>query len=395
MNNAQLALLFLCGFLLSRLLVKARVPEHLVDRLFHRELSVARIVLYLVALSAFLSVFIPNAVTAIALLPVVMLIQRKLIEQKLGSRSAITTALALAVIYGANIGGMASITATPANGLLVAYAALRDTPDHGVLRFDGWLLWGVPLTAVLVLLAGIVLVVCLPGVRWRAKAQALNGFHPAHPESLGIASRMTLAFLSASVALSAAMHATTRHGPVLIVTIVLSIGFIWMLFRSREPEPLLTWQDCFKGLPLRGLKVVAIIIVVAALGGAFGVIEYAVTKATTILPEGLDNLSAFTWVALLTSFTTQLMTNTVVQLALFETLNAHPATGGILIYLLLTVTLSSTCAFMTPIATGVNGLVYGELEGTSLWRMMFAGALMNTVGSIVIAACVYYIGPAV
>jgi sodium-dependent dicarboxylate transporter 2/3/5 len=385
MNNAQLALLFLCGFLLSRLLVKVRVPEHLVDRLFHRELSVARIVLYLVALSALLSVFIPNAVTAIALIPVVVLIRRKLVEQHLGSHTAVTTALALSIIYGANIGGMASITATPANGLLVAYAALRDTPDQGVLRFDGWLLWGIPLTVVLVLVS------CVSGVRWSAKATALNGLPTAHPEALGVASRMTLAFLSASVMLSAAMHASSEGVWVLVLTALLAAGFVWVLFRPRQPAPLLTWNDCFAKLPLSGLKVVAIIVILAVLGGLFGAIEYGATAATSVLPDDLDNLSAFAWVAVLTTFTTQLMTNTVVQLAMFETLNAHPDTGGGLIYLLLVVTLSSTSAFMTPIATGVNGLVYGELEGTSLGRMLFAGVVMNVVTDVVIAACVFFV----
>lgn len=391
MNNAQLALLFVCGYLLSRLLVKVRVPEHLVGRLFHQELSVARIIFYLVALSAFLSVFIPNAVTAITLIPVVMLIQQKLIEQDLGNPSAITTALALAIIYGANIGGMASITATPANGILVAYAALRHTPDPGVLRFDAWLLWGIPLTATLVLLAGGILVLCLSEVHWMRRAQPLNGLSPASPAALRIASRMTLMFLAASVLLSAAMHATSENPWVLALTAGFVAIFVWLLFGRRDAEPLLSWDDCFSGLPWRGLGIVSVIVVVTVIAGIFGIIDYGASAATGILPGSLDTLGAFTWIAVLTSFTTQLMTNTVVQLALFETLNAHPDPGGPLIYLLLVVTLSSTCAFMTPIATGVNGLVYGELKGTSLSRMLFAGAAMNTVAAIVIAACVYFV----
>lgn len=395
MHNAQLALLFLCGFLLSRLLVKVRVPEHLVGRLFHQELSVARIVLYLLAVSAFLSVFIPNAVTAIALLPVVTLIQQKLVEQDLGDRAAITTALALSVIYGANIGGMASITATPANGLLVAYASLRHVPDQDLLRFDSWLLWGIPLTAGLVLLAGGILVLCLPGVRWSQKARALNGLLPAHEKELGVANRMTLAFLVASVLLSAAMHATSEPAWVLVVTVLLFAVFSWLLFGRRDPSPLLTWNDCFQGLPWRGLRMASVIVVVVILGSLFGVVEHAAEAAAHFLPDSLDTIGAFTWVAVLTSFTTQFMTNTVVQLALFETLYAHPGTGRFLIYLLLVVTLSSTCAFMTPIATAVNSLVYGELEETSLWRMLLAGTVMNVVAAVVIASCVYYVIAAV
>lgn len=396
MENAQLALLFVCGFVLSRLLVKARVPEHLVGRLFHHELSVSKIVLYLVALSAFLSVLIPNAITAITLIPVVLLMRQKLIEHDRGDASSITTALALAVIYGANIGGIGSITATPANGLLVAYAALKRTPDQGLLRFDGWLLWGLPLTAVLVLLAWRILLACLPGVRWSQRAGTLNETSRKRHPALGVSVRLTLAFFAVSFLLSAAMQATATKGVVLAVTIVFAATFVAFVFGSRKEidghrRPLLTLDDCVGGLPWRGLGVVAIVVFLAAVAGLFGVIERAAILAAQILPAELGTLSAFTWVALLTSFATQFMSNTVVQLALFEMLNLHPGTGGLTIYLLLVVTLSCTCAFMTPIATGVNGLVYGELKGTSLWRMLVTGAVMNLVAAIVIAGWVFFL----
>lgn len=390
MENAQLALLFLCGYLLSRLLVKTRVPEYLVVRLLHREASVSRVILYLVALAAFLSVLIPNAVTAVTLIPVVLLIRQKLIDRDLGEPSQITTALALAIISGANIGGMASITATPANGVLVAYAALRRIPDHGLLRFDGWLLWGVPLTLALVAVAWGCLLLCLQRVRWLQRVGAIDGLSPENHPRLGLAAQLAFGFFVTSFLLSAAMHATSEKLWVLGLTAILATAFVWRLFGIR-PEPLLTFEDCFKGLPWRGLAVVAAIIALAAVAAAFGLVEAAAKVATLLLPAQLASVRTFAWVALLSSMTTQFASNTVVQLALFETLSVHPGAGESLIYLLLVVTLSSTCAFMTPIATGVNGLVYGELSGVSLGRMLFTGAVMSVASAVVIAAWVFYV----
>lgn len=391
MENTQLALLFVCGYFLSRLLVKVRIPEYLIARLLQRPASVSRIVLYLIALAAFLSVLLPNAVTAVTLIPVVTLIRQKWIEEKLGDASEITTALALAIIFGANIGGMASITATPANGVLVAYAALRRIPDQGLLRFDGWLLWGVPLAAMLVLLAWGTLVLCLRGMRWSGKARAVNDLSTQNRSRQGVAARMALAFFVTSFVLSAAMHAASEKGWVLAVTVALAVAFVWLLFGRRRPEPLLAFQDCVQGLPWRGLAIVAIVIVLTAVAAALGLVEYAIDVAANVLPAQLASMRAFVWVAFLASFATQVMSNTVVQLVLFETLNVHPGTGELLIYLLLVVTLSSTCAFMTPIATGVNGLVYGELRGISLTRMLFTGAVMNAVAALVIAGWVFYV----
>jgi len=62
-----------------------------------------------------------------------------------------------------------------------------------------------------------------------------------------------------------------------------------------------------------------------------------------------------------------------------------------MIYPMLVVTLSCTCAFMSPLATGVNGLVFGEMRGASLWRMLLAGIFMNLAAAVTIAAWVYWV----
>ena len=46
---------------------------------------------------------------------------------------------------------------------------------------------------------------------------------------------------------------------------------------------------------------------------------------------------------------------------------------------------------MTPIATGVNGLAFGEMKGISLVRMLAAGFMMKLVGAAVIAFSVPYV----
>ena len=95
-------------------------------------------------------------------------------------------------------------------------------------------------------------------------------------------------------------------------------------------------------------------------------------------------------IALLSSFATELFSNTVVQLALFlvllpvaEPWRFDPAQA------LLVVTLSCTCAFMSPIATPVNALAFGGMPGMLLRRWLSVGALMNVVAALAIAGYVF------
>ena len=98
---------------------------------------------------------------------------------------------------------------------------------------------------------------------------------------------------------------------------------------------------------------------------------------------------AFVLLATVTSFATELFSNTVIQLALLEALHVGAPSSPVLIELMLAVTLSCTCAFMSPLATGVNGLVFGELRGTSLWRMLATGLVMNLAGALVVGLWVF------
>lgn len=399
METAQLIVLFICGYLLSRLFVRARLPERVVFVLVSRELSFARLVLYLIAITAGLSVLIPNALTAITVLPVVTLLQRQWHQHKKDHQARVTTALALAVIYGANIGGIGAITATPANGVLLGYAALQNIDGESVLRFDTWLLWGLPLAALLVVMGWVVIMLTLARQHAGEAIETLQHWHePSEPRQV-YASRLAAGFLLASFLLSAALRSIEPR-VVLTLTILLATVFVSALFLFKLPvgregkrEPLLRPRDVVSGLPLRGLMFVVGFVALATLLAALGVVQAIARVLAHALPDDLYSFPALSLIALLTSFTTEFLSNTVVQLGMFETLSAHSGSSGQLIYPLLAVTLSCTCAFMSPVATGTNGLVFGEMRGASLWRMLIAGFFMNLVAGITIAAWVRWLVP--
>ena len=77
MDKIQLIFFFISGFLVSRLIIKVRLPQRIVFWFIGKKnLSLTKILFYLIVISAFLSFFIPNAITVLTLLPLLELLRR-------------------------------------------------------------------------------------------------------------------------------------------------------------------------------------------------------------------------------------------------------------------------------------------------------------------------------
>lgn len=396
METVQLALLFTCGYLVSRLFVVLRVPENIVHRLVTRKIRLSTLLLLLTALSAGLSVLIPNAITAITLLPVITLLQRQWAQHRRDHQARVTTALALAVIYGANIGGTGAVTATPANGVLAAYASLNAVPTGGLLRFDHWLAWGLPLTVLLALLGWAVIMLTLVNRHATEVVEPLAGWKARRDPAQGLALALAGLFFTGAFALSWAMSVHPEEqvlaltGAFTVIMLVLLFGLPLRPLDDGGRGRLLRPRDVAAGMPTRGLLFVAGFVLLAGTLFMLGTVKAMAGFLAQALPADLDGFGATLLLALTTTFSTELLSNTVVQLGMFETILEHGG-GTQLIYPLLVTTLSCTCAFMSPLATGVNGLVFGEMRGASLWRMLIAGLVMNLASALVISAWVSWV----
>jgi len=207
---------------------------------------------------------------------------------------------------------------------------------------------------------------------------------------------MAAVFFICAFALSTAMNFWQQE-LVLGLTIALTLALVLALFiipfanDQATPSPLLRPSDVVSNLPLRGMLFVLGFVVLATTLVLLGAVQAIAGFLAGALPADLQSFGSMVVIALTTSFTTEALSNTVVQLGMFETIQAHGAIGSAMIYPMLVVTLSCTCAFMSPLATGVNGLVFGEMRGASLWRMLLAGVFMNLAAAVTIAAWVYWI----
>ena len=394
-DKIQLVFIFVNSFLLSRVLVVTKVPERLVLYLIgKRHLPIGRITFYVIAASAFLSFFIPNVITVLALLPIVKILCRTFEDSIPDRYREIETLLPLTLIYGANIGGMGSITGTPANGIMVIYATLYELPGVEYLTFENWLLWGVPMVVIFVGASWLLLMLYFRLWTYdndlvHVTVHEAEAFHPMQKAAANI----TVLFFLLSILFSILIKISTQQELILLITGCSSLVLILLLFvipiRSSWddiPRRMLHLRDCYSNLPWRGLFVLGIIVLLLGVGALLNVQKYILLLFEAVFQQEYSLSVLYIIVAALTAFSTELFSNTVVQIAMFLVMGPlFEASSLVTIQAFLIITLSCTSAFMTPIATGVNGLAFGEMKGISFVKMFTVGLIMKLIGILLLA----------
>ena len=394
-EKIQLLFIFVNSFLLSRLLVATKVPERLVLYLIgKRHLPIIQITFYVIFASAFLSFFIPNVITVLALLPILKILCTTF-ENSIPERySEIETLLPLTLIYGANIGGMGSITGTPANGIMLVYATLYELPGVEYLTFENWLLWGLPMVVIFVLVSWLLLTLYFRLWTYNndlvhVSIHEADAFHPLQKSAVN----MTILFFLLSILFSILIKISEQQILILSITGFSTLALILMLFvipiRSSWdgiPRRMLHLRDCSSNLPWRGIFVVGIILLLLGLGALLNVQKYILHLFQAVFRQKYPLTVLYIIVAALTAFSTELFSNTVVQIAMFVVMRPlFEGSSLITIQAFLIITLACTSAFMTPIATGVNGLAFGEMKGMSFARMLTLGFIMKAFTILILA----------
>ncbi|MDY0093170.1 MAG: hypothetical protein RBT80_10780 [Candidatus Vecturithrix sp.] len=395
LDKVQLVCIFISSFLISRVLIVAKIPERLVLYLIGKKhLPISTIIFYVIFASALLSFFIPNVITVLTLLPMIKILRRTFEESLPHRYKALETIFPLSIIYGANIGGMGSITGTPANGIMVLYATFHNLPGLEYLNFQYWLVWGVPLVLAFILTAWFVLNAAFR--LWTYQNELVQvtfpenrAFHPLQRT----ATRLTVLSFLLFVLLSVLMKTSEAKLGILLISVFLTLLLIAVLFlvplkgdHGESSGRLLSIRDCYSNLPWRGLAFVGIIIAILGLGALLNLEEIITRFFERMVRVNIPGALFYPLIALLTSFCTEIFSNTVVQVAMFSVVASLPGDPDLTTFCaFLIITLSCTNAFMTPIATGVNGLAFGEMKGISFSTMLIAGLFMKLLGVVIIA----------
>ncbi len=387
-----LIFLFLGGFLIALSLQRwdlhRRIALHIVTFAGSRPTALLGGIMLA---TACLSMWISNTATAMMMMPIaasLVVILRPSDRAPGGSdESRFATALMLATAYAASIGGLATLVGSPPNALLAAFMS----QTYGVeIGFAQWMLVGLPVTAVMLPLTWFVLTKIV--FRFQLDEQGRGG--PMIAEALRAMGPMTRPEkrVAGVFALVAALWITNPLlaawvGPGTFSDAGIAISGALLLFVIpadwKQKVFLLDWAWARRA-PWE---------ILILFGGGLSLAQ-AVDKTglATWIGGGLAILGDWPVILLVAAavglviFLTELTSNTATTAAFLPVLGAV-AVQAELAPLLLTVpaALAASCAFMLPVATPPNAIVFGSGHVT-IAQMMRAGLLLNLLGMLVITA---------
>ena len=359
--------------------------------------DIKSIILGFMVATAFLSMWISNTATTVMMLPIgtAIVIQLKDNPQtKENETATFGKALMLAIAYSASIGGMASLIGTPPN--LVLAGVVQES--YGVeITFARWIVFGLPLSVLLLFICWQYLIRFaftfeqkkFPGGRTEIKKylQQLGAMSFEEKSVLVVFTLTALAWITRSFLLQ-------RFIPDLDDTIIAVAGalVLFVLPARRERRSLINWEEAVK-LPWGVLFLFGGGLAIAEGFQSTGLATWIGSQMTLV--QGINiillMLILIAAVNFLTEITSNLATTAMILPILASmavTLNVHP-------YLLLAgATVAASCAFMLPVATPPNAVVFGAGYLT-IPDMVRAGIWMNVLSIILLTILTYFFLPEV
>lgn len=382
-----LIFLFLGGFLLALAIQRAGLHRRLALAVTAAAGTGPRALIggFMLA-TAFLSMWVSNTATAVLMLPIARAVIL-VVEREAGERAAagFAKALLLAIAYAASIGGIATLIGTPPNALLASFLAR----SHGIeLGFAAWLAVGLPLAAILLGTTWLVLTRLLfplpegalrPIARTLARERDATGpLRPAERRVAVIFATTALAWL-ARPWLEPVLPGLDDTG----IAILAGLALFVLPAGTGPGERLLDWASA-RELPWGVLLLFGGGLALAQAIAGSGLADWLGQRLGAL--HGLPPLLVVVVVTALVVFLTELTSNTATA-ATFLPLAAALATAlGVEVWLLaMPVATAASCAFMMPVATPPNAIVYasGHLRIADMAR---AGLILNLAAIVAISA---------
>jgi sodium-dependent dicarboxylate transporter 2/3/5 len=369
-----------------------------------------RLILGVMIATAFLSMWVSNTATTLMMLPIglsVLAMAAKPVDGE-GEGEAAPSAelkqfgvtLMLSIAFAATIGGLSTLIGSPPNLILAGFVE----QEYGIaLSFADWMKVGVPLSAVFLVIAWLL----LTRVIFPVKLKDLAGGRTVIADNLKQLGRMSrgewvVLCVFASAALLWVFREQIAESPVTTVlpfmgnlddatiAIVAAIALFIIPVEPRKGTFALDWKTVQSGIPWGVLLLFGGGLSLAGAVQATGLSEYIGSQVggLGVLPTVL--LVAAICVIVLAL--TELTSNTATAATFL------PVLGGVAIgigvdpmLLLIPAALAATCSFMLPVGTPPNAIVFGSGQVT-IGQMMRGGLWLNLIGIVLITTAVYLLG---
>ena len=388
----NLVFLFVGGFIIALAIEKWNLHKRVALSIIKfTGTKKSRIILGFMIATAVLSMFISNTATTIMILPVGMAIISKVSESNNSYENInFGKSLMIAIAYSASIGGMATLIGTPPNMIFAGVVKESYGIEIGMLE---WSKFGLPVSLFLLVICWIYLTKVAFSFEEKNQASGKQEIN-SQLKKLGKFSNEELK-VSIIFGLTAFgwifRKQLVKIIPFLDDTIIaISFAIVLFIIPDKKNKPLLNWEDTIK-LPWGILLLFGGGMAIASAFGKSGLALWIANLLSTMNGVSLFLLILIIVVSinLLTELTSNMATTAMllpVLVTMALAINVHPY------FLLVSATLAASCAFMLPVATPPNAIVFGS--GLLKIEDMFKkGIWMNLFSVVVISLIVYYILP--
>lgn len=391
--------LFLGGFMMALALERwnlhRRIALAVID---HAGTDGRRLIGGFMLVCAILSMWMTNTSTTLMLLPIVLsvttVIRDNVPDLSEENRRDFQIAMLLGLAYSASIGGLATLIGTPPNALLMGFMA--DNYDIEI-SFARWMLVGIPVSFVMLPIAWFGLTRWLFPCHIPASEAVHEHLHGLREElgAMSTAERRVAVIFSLLILSWMFRQPLTDWVGISGVTdagIVMTAAMLLFILPSGDTDQprLMTWQDVAR-LPWG---------VLILFGGGLSLAAAVSDSGLALwLGEQLAPLNAFGTAVLVVAsvalviYLTELTSNLATTATLLPVMGAIAVQAGVPpIVLTVPITIAASCAFMLPVATPPNAIVFAT-GAISIPQMVRAGMFLNVIGIVIVSIAALYLAP--
>ncbi len=397
--GSPIVFLFFGGFVMALALEKVNLHKRMALNIIKiTGTTPNKVVLGFMIATASLSMWISNTASTVVMLPIAMSVIGLLINDADGFTKEdrnFTLSVMLGIAFSASSGGIATVIGTPPNSVMIG---LLENEYHIQISFLKWMVVGLPFSITMTAIIYLVLVKWMfPSrhLKFTASKELINN----ELKKLGPTSgkeKMVMVIFSITVFLWIFRSVINGIFPELglsdtIISILAALALFTIPYNLRKGDFLIDWKDTQKlawgililfggGLALaKGMSVSGIVDLVAH----------------AIAASNLGILFTVGLLIILMLFMTELMSN-VALIAVLAPVVAGIAIGLKIpiLYVLIPVTIASSCAFMLPMATPPNAIVFAS-GFIKVHEMARAGLLLNLIAAALLILLFQFVIPLV
>lgn len=372
--GSPLIILLLGGFLLSRGMESTgahhRIALSVVNLVGGHKPR--RLVLGFMIAGALLSMWISNTASILMLMPVALAVLASCSD-----RNSLAAPLLLGLAWSCSIGGLGTPIGTPPNLILVQ---VYEENTAQTISFAQWMAWGMPVVLTLLPLAWWWVTRAVPR-ELDIQVPAVGPWRSAERRVLVVFGLTAVAWITRAepfggwqtwLGLPAANDASVALLAVVALFVV----------RDDQGEPLIDWAKASQ-IPWGVLLLFGGGICLARAFVASGLSAQVGDALTTV--AALPVFAMMLLLALAVTFLTEATSNTATTALLMPVLAAVALAVEIdPLWLMVPAAMSASCAFMLPVATAPNAVVFGSGE-LPIRRMVREGFALNLIGALLIA----------